>query len=188
MVDFVDQLHSFGVNLYNHQSIRTRQMRPWQLDRITYIACNNKALRWSPSLSFCLVSVTFYTLLNLFMTKRFQSNKQQSFMSLHFFIGRAFHNSVVLIFLIDPDVGYVFKILDSIPTSGAMGSSVSLFTKGTDVVPQDLPKSRSREIYNHSEIWQTPRPLCCRAACQISKRYNYYNIHLAASRLREVWQ
>ena len=50
-----------------------------------------------------------------------------------------------------------------------------------DVLPQDLVKSRmSRDsgsnISNHSEIWQAPRQSCCRDACQISERYDRYNI------------
>ena len=50
-----------------------------------------------------------------------------------------------------------------------------------DVLPQDLVKSRmSRDsgsnISNRSEIWQAPRQSCCRDACQMSERYDRYNI------------
>ena len=55
-----------------------------------------------------------------------------------------------------------------------------LFTKRTDVLPQDLAKSRSREI----RIWTFPIALkfdrhlgsTAAEACQIPERYNHYNI------------
>ena len=73
-----------------------------------------------------------------------------------------------------------------------------LFTKRTDVLSQDLVRSRGREIrgldyFNRSEIWQVTRQqrcrdACsseiwqatrqqgCRDACQISERCDFYNI------------
>ena len=50
-----------------------------------------------------------------------------------------------------------------------------LFTKRTDVLPQDVAKSRRRKIQiktfsNRSAIWQAPRQHRCRNACQFSER------------------
>ena len=52
---------------------------------------------------------------------------------------------------------------------------------GTDVLPQDLVKFRSRAIrvqtfFNLSGIWQASWQQRCRVACQISERYDYHNI------------
>ena len=58
--------------------------------------------------------------------------------------------------------------------------SGSLFTKQWDVFPQDFVKSRSREIRvyfpNRFEFWYAARQLRCRDACQISERYDQYDI------------
>ena len=32
------------------------------------------------------------------------------------------------------------------------------------------------DFFNRSEIWLPPRQQCCRDACQIAERYDYYNI------------
>ena len=62
-----------------------------------------------------------------------------------------------------------------------------LFTKRTDVLPQDLVKSRSHEI--RVEIFpialQFDRQQCCRHACKISERYDNCNIQ---SRVFETWR
>ena len=57
---------------------------------------------------------------------------------------------------------------------------MSLFTKRTDVLPQDLCEvSKQREsgldTSNCSEIRQAPRQQHCRNACQISERYDNHN-------------
>ena len=39
------------------------------------------------------------------------------------------------------------------------------------------------DISNRSEIWQAPRQQRCRDACQISERYDHYNI-----RSRDFWE
>ena len=56
-----------------------------------------------------------------------------------------------------------------------------LFTNRTDVLPQDLVKSRSRrdscvDFSIYSEIWRAPRQQCCRDSCQVSERYDPCNI------------
>ena len=58
-----------------------------------------------------------------------------------------------------------------------------LLTKRTDVLRQDLVKSRllkpqesSLGFSNHSKLWQAPLQPHCQYACQISEWYNHYGI------------
>ena len=76
-----------------------------------------------------------------------------------------------------------------------------LFTKRTDVLPQDLVKSRSSadsglDFSNRFAIRQAPRHQCCRDTCRISEWYDHYTIHsrsfqlsrdLAVRRLTTYW-
>ena len=77
---------------------------------------------------------------------------------------------------------------------------VLYFTKWTDVLPQDLVKSRNKrnssyDFSNRSEIWQASRQERCRDACQTSDRYVHYqsnlnlnpNLNLAVRRLTAYW-
>ena len=38
------------------------------------------------------------------------------------------------------------------------------------------PQDSGLDFSNRSEIWQASRQRCCRGACQISERYDNYNI------------
>ena len=77
-----------------------------------------------------------------------------------------------------------------------------LFTERTDVLPQDIAKSRHRDwdggldFSNRCESWQASRQLRCRDACQISLRHDHYNTQsrgfetsrdLAGTHLNPLW-
>ena len=65
-------------------------------------------------------------------------------------------------------------------------ASRALFTKGTDVLPQDLVKSRSHEIHVYFPIaLKFHRLLGSKPASQLSERYDHYNIQHPISRRRD---
>ena len=69
-------------------------------------------------------------------------------------------------------------------TTGVVARSVitpvttAIFTKRTDVLPQDLvkPWDSDLDFFNRSESWQAPRQQQCRRdACQTLERYDHHN-------------
>ena len=143
---------------------------------------------------FFLVSVTLYTLLYLLMTKRFQSNNQQSFIlffSLSFFIGRAFHNNVAMVFDKSSLIQTLVLFSKSLITYQPQEQWVLLCLYSLKGRTSYHKLSQSPEAARSIIILKYDMHLSrCVAKLPVKCRSDTIIItsNLAASRLHEVWQ
>ena len=55
-------------------------------------------------------------------------------------------------------------------------------------MPVKYQSDTGLDFFNRSQILQAPWQQRCRDACQISERYDHYNVQSRGPRLHEIWR